>query len=743
MRAVQVATAGFDVAPATGVLPQRDTRATARAPLRPGWPLALLFYGFPLWWALGLAHFIFFIVAVPMAIELMRRSPVRAPRWFGLWLVFLAWVLLGLITLWTHAPGTTYSAGLGRLIGFGLNYLWYISATIVLLYVYNLRERELSTVRVQRMVAFMFIVTALFGLAGTLAPSFEFKSLMEYVMPGGISHADFIHAMIHPQLASASDLLGYEQPRPIAPFMYANAWGNNLAMSAPMFVAAWFGAKAKWRAMVGVGILLVAAIPIIHSLNRGMWLGLALALVFAVIRFAIAGHTKPLNLLIVALVVGTIGFVASPLYATVTERFAHPHSNERRGNLAGESVTTALTSPVIGYGGTRAKQGSYASIAAADSARCGSCGAPSLGTQGYLWLLLLGSGYVGAALCLMFLLSQFLSAVRRVDPTSMIASVSILMSLLFFFIYDSLGSALFLLMIAIATNARMADQPVAPTGRRSRGKAQPRRGKDLSEYVGFVRRNALVIVMLPLLGAVIGGVIAMTSPTSYAARSAVLLPRAPVYVDTVGDHSPPAVTIDTDAQLFSSPKVSRQVSKATGVPEDEVQSRLLISAEPLTRVLTVTFQASTPEIARAGSEAAAHEMLKVRSDVILAGNLRRMGAIRFSLARLQTDAIRLERHGKGSDPFARDLADRIQVLQGVSSQLQVLSASPGQVMDNAHVVRTEKARAPTKWAGSGAGIGLLCALALSYFRPRGGWLRRTRGRRSIPRVWDVPPRAAR
>jgi hypothetical protein len=186
VRAVQVATAGFDVAPATGVLPQRDTRATARALLRPGWPLALLFYGFPLWWALGLAHFIFFIVAVPMAIELMRRSPVRAPRWFGLWLVFLAWVLLGLITLWTHAPGTTYSAGLGRLIGFGLNYLWYISATIVLLYVYNLRERELSTVRVQRMVAFMFIVTALFGLAGTLAPSFEFKSLMEYVMPGGI-----------------------------------------------------------------------------------------------------------------------------------------------------------------------------------------------------------------------------------------------------------------------------------------------------------------------------------------------------------------------------------------------------------------------------------------------------------------------------------------------------------------------------------------------------------------------------
>ena len=48
------------------------------------------------------------------------------------------------------------------------------------------------------MVGWMFIVTALFGLAATIAPSFEFRSLMEHVMPGGISHADFIHAMIHP-----------------------------------------------------------------------------------------------------------------------------------------------------------------------------------------------------------------------------------------------------------------------------------------------------------------------------------------------------------------------------------------------------------------------------------------------------------------------------------------------------------------------------------------------------------------
>ena len=696
-----------------------------------------MFYGFPIWWALGLAHFIFFIMSVPMGIQLLRRSPVRVPRWFGLWVVFLVWVLFGTITLWTHAPGTQYGGGIPRLINFGLNYWWYLNATIVLLYIYNLRENELSTARIQRMVGWMFIVTALFGLAGTLAPSFEFKSLMEHVMPAGMSHADFIHAMIHPQLASASDLLGYEQPRPIAPFMYANAWGNNLALYAPMFVAAWFGGRARWRAYVGVVIVFVATIPIIHSLNRGMWFGLALALVFAVVRFAIAGHTRPLNLLIVALVVGTIGFVASPLYATVMDRFQHPHSNERRGNLAGEVVSTALSSPIIGFGGTRAKQGSYASIASADSSRCGSCGAPSLGTQGYLWLLILGSGYIGAALCLLFLLSQFLSAVRKVDSTSMVASVSVLMSLVFFFVYDSLGSALFTLMIAIACHARAADHAYAVTSRASE-RARPRRGRDLGEFVVFARRHGLILATFTVLGAFIGGGLAVTSPTSYAARTTVLMSRAPIYVDTQGLHAPPAVTIDTDAQLYLAPVVAKEVSKRTAVPAPDVASRLLITAAPLSRVLSITFQGRTPEIAREGAQVAAEAMLSERRRVLVAQSTRRLGAVRVSLASLQSSALRTQVQGGASDAYTAKLADRIGVLSALSAQLEDVDRSPGQVIVSAHVVRTEKARAVTTWVGSGAGLAFLLALAVAYLRPPGGWLAVLRRRRSIPRVWDVP-----
>jgi hypothetical protein len=688
---------------------------------------------------LGLAHFIFYIATVPMAIELLRRSPVRVPRWFGIWLLFLAWILFGTLTLWTHAPGTEYGGGISRLIGYGLNYLWYLSATIVLLYIYNLRESELSTTRIQRMAGYMFIVTALFGLAGTLDPSFQFKSLMEYVIPRGISHADFIHSMIHPALSSTTDLLGYDAARPIAPFMYANAWGNNLAMYAPMFVAAWFGGKARWRTVVGIGILLVAAIPVIHSLNRGMWLGLSLALIFTVVRLAIAGHTKPLNFVLIGVIVGTIGFLASPLYGLVVSRLQHPHSNERRGNLAGEVTSTALSSPIIGFGGTRAKEGGYASIAAGNSSRCESCAAPALGTQGYIWLLILGSGYVGTVLCLMFLLSQFLSAVRKVTSTSMVASVTILMSLVFMMVYDSLGSALFTLFIAIGTHTRMADQPHVVPRRVPGRRARPRRGRDLADYAGFVRRNVALIAVFTLMGGIVGGAVAMRSPTTFQSSTPVLMARAPVYVDTQGYNAAPSVTIDTDAQLSQAPSVARAVSRRTGVPEQSVSARVLITAKPLTRVLNVTFQGRTSKISRVGSRTAARAMLRERQRIMVEQSLLRLRQVRANLARLQDTQVRLLLQGKSStDPVVTDLEDRVQVLEGLSAELQNIDQRAGQLMGSTRVVRTERHRQPTTWAGSGAALAFLFAIGLAWFRPRSGWLPRLRRKRSIPRVWEVP-----
>ena len=85
--------------------PVQSTRATSRKRrLPPGWPLTMLLVGYPVFWALGLVAFVLQIVAVPMAIELLRRRPVRVPRGFGIWILFLILSAAGILVLGLTRP---------------------------------------------------------------------------------------------------------------------------------------------------------------------------------------------------------------------------------------------------------------------------------------------------------------------------------------------------------------------------------------------------------------------------------------------------------------------------------------------------------------------------------------------------------------------------------------------------------------------------------------------------------------
>ncbi len=77
------------------------------------WPLVAAFVGYPLWWALGLAPFVWVVAAIPMAARLLTsRDQVRLPSGFGLWLLYLAWVLVSASQIDTA----------GRFIGFGFRF---------------------------------------------------------------------------------------------------------------------------------------------------------------------------------------------------------------------------------------------------------------------------------------------------------------------------------------------------------------------------------------------------------------------------------------------------------------------------------------------------------------------------------------------------------------------------------------------------------------------------------------------
>ena len=422
--------------------------------LKPGWPLAVLYLGFPLWWALGLAQLIFFAMAAAMAVILHRQRPLRVPHGFALWVLFLVWMLAGALLVRAEAPGTMPGGGLGRLAGFTVRAGWYLAITIVMLYVAN-TARVVPTQRIVRLLGWMFVVTAAFGMLAVLAPTLEFRSAVELLLPRRMTSSNFISALVHPSLATSSDFLGYVQPRPTAPFPYSNAWGNNIALYLPFFVLGWFGRDGGWRRKVGPLVLLAAIIPITFSLNRGLWLSLALAATYAAFRLAINGRGRALQILVVAVVIGGIGFASSPLYDTLALRVETPHSNDRRAGTAETVVSvTAQGSPVVGYGTTRTMQGSFSSLAGGGTAQCRQCAPPPLGTQGFMWRLVLTTGFVGTLLCLSFFALQFLRRARGPAPLDVTTCTVLLVSVLCFFVYDSLGSAMFTSMIAIGLMAR-------------------------------------------------------------------------------------------------------------------------------------------------------------------------------------------------------------------------------------------------------------------------------------------------
>lgn len=422
--------------------------------LKPGWPLAVLYLGFPLWWALGLAQVIFFVMAAAMAVILRRQGPLHVPRGFTPWLLFLVWMFAGSLLLRATAPGTVPGGGFGRLANFGVWAGWYLAITIAMLYVAN-TARQVSTQQIVRLLAWMFVVTTCFGGLAILAPTLEFKSPMELVLPHGVVSSNFVRTLIHPSLSSSSDFLGYVQPRPTAPFPYSNAWGNNLALYLPFFILAWFGRDAGWRRKLGPVVLVAAVFPITFSLNRGLWLSLALAAIYAAVRLAVNGRGRALQALVAAVVVGGLVFVSSPLYDTLVLRVETPHSNGRRAGTAETVVsTTAHGSALVGYGTTRTMEGSFSSLAGGETESCHQCAAPPLGTQGFMWRLVLTTGLGGTLLCLTFFALQFLRRARGPSPLDVTTCTVLLVTVLCFFVYDSLGSALFTTMIAVGLMAR-------------------------------------------------------------------------------------------------------------------------------------------------------------------------------------------------------------------------------------------------------------------------------------------------
>lgn len=428
-------------------------------PLPAGWPLTGLLLLYPLWWVLGLGVLIFPIAALPMAAILVRQHrsgrPVRVPPGFPLWLVFLAVVLLGLAVLDASPAGTLAGGGADRLAGAGFRVAGYLSLTVLLLYAGNLREDELPRRRLVALLAWLFVVTVAGGLVGTFAGHAALTSPVELLLPAELRGNGFVESLVRPYAAQLMDVGGGTVARPAAPWGYTNTWGNNFLLLVVWLVAAaWgFGARRPTRRPVRIAalaLLAVAVVPAVHSLNRGLWIGLAVVAGWVAARLAVRGRFLALLAAAAAVAVLAGALATSPLGAVVRQRLDDGHSDGIRAYLAERAVAGLAESPVIGFGSTRNTLGGRHSIAIGPTPDCQRCGGFTIGGNGQLWQLLFAHGLLGTAGYLGFFGYGLWRFRRDHSPVGLAGGAAIASSFASMLWYNALVTPLAFLMLGYA-----------------------------------------------------------------------------------------------------------------------------------------------------------------------------------------------------------------------------------------------------------------------------------------------------
>jgi hypothetical protein len=445
----------------------------------PAWPLTLLLAGIPLWWALGFGDYIFILLSIPMAARLYAWSAqgnrrIRVPPGFGLWLLFLLVVLAGAATLAATAPGTLYSPLSNRIISFSVRTIGYLGDTALLLFAGNLTERELPRRRLAWLLGLVALYVVAGGLAGVFFKHLHFTAPLAAIVPNRLQAGNLVlHAQLHPALAQLQSVLG-AGGRPSAPFTYTNEWGNCLVLLLPWLIARWWFQGTHRQRMIARAAVVIAVVPIVFSLDRGLWLAIIVAISYLGLRLAAQGRLAVLGGLIAALALAAVVIAVTPLQGMITNRLANGASDASRGSLAIAATVDAAASPLVGYGDTRHQQGSVQSLSVGRSAKCPTCGQRTIGGNGQLWLLLISDGFLGAGLYVGFFLYGFWRYRRDRTPYGLAGQLTLLVTFVLMLSYTATGAPLGFTMLALAMlwrNAQARRPQVAEPGSELAGPA--------------------------------------------------------------------------------------------------------------------------------------------------------------------------------------------------------------------------------------------------------------------------------
>lgn len=422
----------------------------------PAWPITALLVGWPAWWILGVGDYAPVMLAVPIAWIMYRwratgTRAIRLPPGFGLWLLFLLVTVAGVTVLGLTAPDTITSSVTNRLISWFMRTASYFAAFAFLLYAGNLTEKELPRRRLAWLLGLVGLYTVAGGVGGVVLPTVQFTSPLAHLVPQRIQQNNTqVQMMLHPATAQVMNFLGYAEGRPSAPFSYTNMWGYSLAILLPWVVVGWYLYGSRRSRRIGLAALFIAFIPVVYSLDRGLWVGIGICVCYLAIRFAARGKMMMLGLIAGAIAIAAVLILVTPLGNLIGQRLDHGRSNTGRTADSMLALRIGLSSPFIGYGDTRRVAGSAASITLGRSANCQACGQSEVGGDGQLQLLLVCSGLLGAALYISFFGYGIWRYRRDRTPYGIAGVLVLLVPFWFMFVYEAVGPPLAFTMLSYA-----------------------------------------------------------------------------------------------------------------------------------------------------------------------------------------------------------------------------------------------------------------------------------------------------
>jgi len=402
-----------------------QSRREMRGLLNPGLPFYVCAF-MPIFWLLGLGYLTFAISGAAMGVGLLLIRPIRIPKGFGMWLLFVGWTLISALTL---------EPTVNRYLGFALRAMITVGATTTFLFIYNVPKKYLPNARVLGVLGGLFVFIAIFGgYLGLIFGEVRLNTPVSQVLPGSIRNNQFVGNIFRPPFAQRQDFLGFFINRPSLPFSFTNDWAATLAPLIFAAIAA-AGRLHRFRRLV-VPLALLAVVPIAISANRGLWIAIIVMGLYVIARRASDGQLL-LAIRFAFVAVFTVALILiSPLGEVVTSRATSEHSFGARSDIYTDVLERVPDSPLLGFG---------APIANPDPFR------PAIGTHGAFWTALFSQGIPGAILYTGFWVTMTWRTGRNIaTQEQLLLHIAIATSLVTSFFYDHLPAALPIMMICAA-----------------------------------------------------------------------------------------------------------------------------------------------------------------------------------------------------------------------------------------------------------------------------------------------------